>query len=79
MALTGKKEMWQPRTPSKCSNCNNTTTFERLADPDSMKYLHASMVKLQGVSSKEEKHVDAWECMTCGYVHWTTRKKVDLT
>lgn len=73
-----KKDMWQPRTPSKCANCN-TSIFERLADPDSMEYLHASMVKLQGVSSKQEKHVDAWECMGCGHVQWMTRKRVDLT
>ena len=72
---TTKKDIWQPRTPLKCSNCN-TSIFERLADPDSMEYLHASMVKLQGVSSKKEKHVDAWECMSCGYVQWTTRTKV---
>lgn len=77
--VPSRKEMWQPRTPSKCYNCDNTTDFERLADPDSMKYLYSSMVALQGVTSKEEKHVDAYECKVCGYVHWMTRTKVDLS
>ena len=79
MAPTRKKDMWQPRTPSKCVNCDSASVFERLADPDSMEYLHASMVKLQGVTSKNDVHVDAYECKVCGYVQFVTRVKLKLT
>ena len=72
-----KKNMWQPRQPAKCT-CGSSI-FDRLADPESMEYLHSSMVTLQAVTSKNEVHVDAYECQACGRVEWVSRQRVELT